>query len=553
MYLTEKFNRPNKYAGKCPGCARWVESGVGLLGRDDEANKFLAVCTHCANGEPVIEQVETLEVVEATYPPTDEQQSILNHFGEGMSIAVQAGAGTGKTSTLVMLAKSTKRVGQYLAFNAKIVAEAAAKFSGTNMSAKTVHAIAMAQVGNKYRHRLNSPRLRSAEVAKRLGIKPFYWQFATQKKVLQPTAQAGYVMAAVKTFCNSADREIDASKHMRYIDGVDAPDADGNRTYTHNNKLREILQPALERAWADLSDPNGQLKFEHNHYLKLWQLLDSPVIPGDYIAVDEAQDISPVMMDVVRRQNKQTIWCGDSCQAINEWNGAIDALDKVVVDVVDYLTYSFRFGTEIAECANALLDEIPGSKLRIVGKGAAGSVGFHDSPDAVLTRTNAGAISAVLTALEGGRTAFLVGCEKPDNPFSYFVGSVQKLMDGKRVDHPDLACFDSWDEVCRYVTEDPQGDELKLWVKLITDFGVDAVRNAVSGATKESDADIIVSTVHKSKGLEWPVVRIAGDFPAPKDGEKPSTADLRLLYVAVTRARQHLDYSACAAIIGIVG
>jgi hypothetical protein len=63
---------------------------------------------------------------------------------------------------------------------------------------------------------------------------------------------------------------------------------------------------------------------------------------------------------------------------------------------------------------------------------------------------------------------------------------------------------------------------------------------------------VTVSTAHTAKGREWPTVQIADDFPPPKDTdqhddqgrpipEPVNDTDARLAYVAVTRARQHLD------------
>ncbi|MCJ1114587.1 ATP-binding domain-containing protein, partial [Escherichia coli] len=57
------------------------------------------------------------------------------------------------------------------------------------------------------------------------------------------------------------------------------------------------------------------------------------------------------------------------------------------------------------------------------------------------------------------------------------------------------------------------------------------------------DADITVSTAHRSKGLEWPVVILDEDFAditdplMPEDERRDET---NLLYVAVTRARKTL-------------
>ncbi|MGW6145652.1 3'-5' exonuclease, partial [Streptomyces sp. NPDC055140] len=61
--------------------------------------------------------------------------------------------------------------------------------------------------------------------------------------------------------------------------------------------------------------------------------------------------------------------------------------------------------------------------------------------------------------------------------------------------------------------------------------------------------DLLVSTVHKAKGMESERVRIAGDFRGPKESTSggidwdtiPDDEQLRLAYVAVTRATEILD------------
>ncbi|MGA5822252.1 UvrD-helicase domain-containing protein [Kitasatospora sp. NPDC094028] len=66
---------------------------------------------------------------------------------------------------------------------------------------------------------------------------------------------------------------------------------------------------------------------------------------------------------------------------------------------------------------------------------------------------------------------------------------------------------------------------------------------------EHQNPDVVISTAHKSKGLEWRRVRIAGDFRGPEMDESgkydlttmPSDEDLRLSYVAVTRATEALD------------
>jgi superfamily I DNA/RNA helicase len=62
--------------------------------------------------------------------------------------------------------------------------------------------------------------------------------------------------------------------------------------------------------------------------------------------------------------------------------------------------------------------------------------------------------------------------------------------------------------------------------------------------------DVVVSTVHRAKGLEWPKVRAGDDFfgprkphLAPPDAQwiLPSEAEVNIAYIAVTRAQAELD------------
>ncbi len=145
--------------------------------------------------------------------------------------------------------------------------------------------------------------------------------------------------------------------------------------------------------------------------------------------------------------------------------------------------------------------------------------------------------SAVLTLQQAGEKVALVG---GGDEVVRFAKAARELQDNGYTDYPDLACFESWGEVTTYVEEDEQGGELRLLVKLVTDFGVPVILAALENMLREQDADVIVSTAHKSKGREWHSVQLAGDFPP----DTTSADELRLLYVAVTRAKVNLDIEA---------
>ncbi|TAT71080.1 hypothetical protein [Rhizobium ruizarguesonis] len=58
------------------------------------------------------------------FKPTDEQAAALDAFLQGKSLKINAFAGSGKTSTLQLLANATGLRGQYIAFNKSIVSDA---------------------------------------------------------------------------------------------------------------------------------------------------------------------------------------------------------------------------------------------------------------------------------------------------------------------------------------------------------------------------------------------------------------------------------------------
>lgn len=485
-----------------------------------------------------------------TLRPTDEQQLIIDLFGKGGNLAIEAGAGTGKTSTLVLAAESDRlRRGQYVAFNKAIVVDSARKMPD-HVSANTMHSLAMRAKGKQYRHRLNSGRMSSAQLARNLRISEALWfDMAGTRKPLQPGYLASLAMRSVTRFCQSAD-DRPGQEHVPYVDGIDMPTPEGRRTYVNNNEVRAFLGPIIARAWEDIRNPNGVLPFRHDHYLKLWQL-DDPYIHADFILYDEAQDADPVQLAIVAAQDHaQVVYVGDSQQQIYDWRGAVNALAKIDGDRA-FLSQSFRFGNEIATLANRVLDRIPDAALRLRGLGSLrGRVGELEECDAVLCRSNAKALGTAMSLLRQDKPFHVLGGA---DDLRRFVRAADDLKANGFTAHPELACFTSWGEVQMYVQDDPQGSELKLFVDLVDDFGTATILDALDRQSEEGPGVTTVSTAHKAKGREWDRVRLADDFepkPArdddPEDERQQSASELRLLYVAVTRARRELDCSAVA-------
>jgi superfamily I DNA/RNA helicase len=536
-------NRPNKFAGTCRTCGGHVLAQQGTIEKVD--GKWLVAHTEC----PVTDGAEPTapETRVPTFTPTAEQFVCVKAFATGDPLVIQAGAGTGKTSTLRLLAAhaDTRGLkGVYTAFNRKIVDDTALTMSG-NVQCSTAHSLAFRAYGRAYSHRLNSVRMTGQQIARILGVDQYVLQYGTERRVLAAGWVAGLAIKTVRQFCQSADREL-SKRHVPYVDGIDPMTEDGKRTYSNNNDLAVHVLPYAVKAWADIQRTDGQLRFEHDHYLKMWQL-NSPVIEADFILFDEAQDADPVMLSIIEQQMErgvQVVAVGDSQQAIYEWRGAVDALDRFAAlgGKVAYLSQSFRFGHAVAEVANGLLARI-GADLRISGFGERASVvGPAAEPNAILTRTNAGAVREVISLQAAGRRPFIVGGAVEAIRFAK---AARTLQAGQPTDHPELACFSTWGEVQDYVENDQQGGDLRQMVKLIDDFGIDTILRALDSGIREEDADVVISTAHRSKGREWNSVQLGSDFFAPKeDAGDLSTAELRLLYVACTRAKCELDIEA---------
>lgn len=271
----------------------------------------------------------------------------------------------------------------------------------------------------------------------------------------------------------------------------------------------------------------------------MWQLTE-PKIPGDVILFDESQDADLVMLEVVRIQSHaQVIYCGDEYQSIYEWRGAVNALNSVYADEHLWLTQSFRFGNEIAAEANKFLRLLKSPKLVEGYAGRKSSVGALSSPDAVLCRTNFGVVVSLRemqarnlrTALPGGSTEIL----------RKFAKGCLRLIQGGRSGHPDLAPFADWKKAVFWATHGlDQMSEPAMLIRLINSVGAGELLEMLDRVVNEDEADVVITSAHKAKGREWNTVTLAGDFQHPLD---MSESELKLAYVAVTRARDVLDIS----------
>jgi hypothetical protein len=474
-----------------------------------------------------------MSVNDSAPTPTEEQRSIVARACAGESLRVLALAGTGKTSTLVAIAKAVPAEGLYLAFNRAIADEARRKFP-SHVLVKTAHGLAYAALGHQFQAQ---GRIENSSWALRQAVLERYGDALSTVAGPRKTSSSSFaVLETLNAFLASAATNVS-------LDHVPL------EHHQSDTLLIAELAQTIFNAMTSLTDT---FPTNHDAYLKAWALT-SPRLRCMILYFDEAQDANPVLLDLVQRQKHvQRIWVGDENQAIYSFRRAINALQSI--DLPAYpLTQSWRFGPKVAKVANAILwakDETlrvrgrPDCKDRVVAKRET------EIPNVVLARTNAGlfeeAVSLLPRLQPDERVAFVGGLEEVNN----MVLAAYELQAHGKTKHPGFRFFRKWDEL-QGIVESGQGGEFGPFVKLVERHGnaIPAMREALRAVAiaDERLARVVFSTVHRYKGKQAPIVRLAGGFPEFCGFNKKTRRhefrfeEANLAYVAVTRAERDLD------------
>jgi hypothetical protein len=164
----------------------------------------------------------------------------------------------------------------------------------------------------------------------------------------------------------------------------------------------------------------------------------------------------------------------------------------------------------------------------------------------ILNRTVSGVIMSAIEAVSNGHVVYwnggigaynLEGLEDTYNLKNNRMGEIRDF----RV--KAFKSYDAYTEAAE-ASEDP---EMLRTMRILKDHGnIPQLLAALRQYSTDDieDADIVVSTTHRAKGLEWDIVLLDEDFPDIFDPERvdPDQVgdELNLLYVAVTRARKIL-------------
>lgn len=343
---------------------------------------------------------------------TDEQTGVVDAMQQSAAcIKVEAGAGTGKTSTIVAGARGVpNKRGLLTVFNKLMAEETKPRLADTRCDVSTLHSVAYrSDVARPFRSRVTM-RLPARTAAQAAGIRGPQ-VIAGVKLTLNA---CGYLLLDwVARFCQSPNTELGAKHFPRstlldWLTRDDTKRAEQDPAWTKHlvSAVATDLLPNVAILWKRLSDPSErEFPSTHDVYLKLY-VMSEPRIAADYVMLDEAQDANPIMLQFMRlaaRQGAQTVYVGDSRQQMYSWRGAVDAMGQIDADATLRLTRSFRFGPAVADAANAVLGGLLRSDFRIVGGGGPSSIaGGLSNPTAIICRSNAETLAQALELHDAG-------------------------------------------------------------------------------------------------------------------------------------------------------
>jgi len=466
-------------------------------------------------------------MIQKKIKPSKIQKKIINYIKKNFNvIKIRAFAGTGKTTTLSLIAESLKNARIiYFVFNKANEEEARYKFP-RNTQVITLNAWARSYIKNNTN--INVRKIRA-------NYKPF----EISERYKCSFEEALLASTIFENFCNS-----DAHSFLELVGNED------------NIRIPKLM-------FNDMIE--NQLPCTHSFYFKYYHLL---LVHGqvnnrliyDVGMIDEAQDTNMVTLDIIMRLNnlKSKIFVGDEHQQIYAFRGSKDVMQKI--DVEEFiLGETYRYNKDIAQQANNFLHKFKGEKDKIISHIEVAEQVSNET--CYISRTNGKLIELIDEFIQNDIEFKTV--KHPDKIFnlSIDVFYLQTLQKEKIKTNYYLNKFNNIEELKQYA-EDIEDIELLSAIKI-----ADKYKNkifyyktqAVKYFTSSKKIDTYLTNVHISKGLEWEKVIIMDDFKdflkivEETKVNKFSTFrknihkvdpikinEFNLFYVAMTRAKQRL-------------
>ena len=304
------------------------------------------------------------------------------------------------------------------------------------------------------------------------------------------------------------------------------------------NPLGEKLNmPYLYEKYNAYKEETG--KIDYSDIIKLGT---EARLESEYLYIDEAQDLTPLMWRVVDNFNAEKVIAGDPHQSINSHTGVkVEEFIKRM-DNVRTLKKSYRFGDNLRKLADHALSNGRIMDVEYTGIGET-EIQKHDlngflkleGTKAVLCRSNA---LAVNVASDLNAIALSVN---PDH--SYQLGWSDRVLRLASIIQKYPRINEAERKYIKKYSSAFNGNQMPLEsFRESWDYGLklpEKERDNVIRAVRERLPEVFVDTIHATKGLEFDHVYVFLDLPQPY---MFSLEEKRIIYTGLTRARKSLDY-----------
>ena len=506
------------------------------------------------------------------FEPSHFQQAIFDHIeNDTSSLVVEALAGSGKTSTIIQAASLIPKSSNTLfcAFNKTIATELERKLP-ENITCCTLNALGH-RAWMRYtdsRIKLDSNKtyqiLSSKEFLKGLNAKDVKSVAYTIVKMVALAKHNGLVPKKLTNKYNSLIDDNDSIWHRildHHMISVNVNEFDESE-YMQDLDLKkqfciELARKALEFGIED------KKTIDFNDQLYMPVIHDVSPMSYDVIFVDEAQDISGIQRSLLRlnlKEDGRLIAVGDKNQAIYGFRGADSNSLSTIKTLFNAdslpLSISYRCSREVIKSVQKLVPNIQEfehakqGKIEHLGAYNSDVVKLLQDRDFILCRNVAPLIKFAFFLISKSRPVYIEGRDIGKS----IIQIIKKL---KCDDYKSLvSALGKWEEseIIRIKKNDPdnncafiinQADAVRTFIENSNATSVKELTDDVTRLFTENKNSIILSTIHKSKGLEAERVIILDRklMPSPfatKQWQKQQEDNL--LYVAMTRSSDYLGY-----------
>jgi DNA helicase-2/ATP-dependent DNA helicase PcrA len=466
---------------------------------------------------------------------------------------IQAVAGAGKTTTLIELCKIISGSVAFLAFNKKIATEIEAKVSAANLghvTAKTFHALGFQFWRKIHRYVKVDGWGKRKAIIENVGI---------------PKDLEGFVFTLLSHAKNQAIGLFgDFSDTARYYEIIEKH----NLTETLENPelVSDGVNLTIKALYASNAMASSLIDFD--------DMLYCPLVAGvqfetfDWILVDEAQDTNPARRAFVRRlmdEDSRVVFVGDRHQAIYGFAGAdSDSVDQIISEYNAAelpLTVTYRCPKAVVKASQAYVSHIqahetaPEGSVKALGKYEDVFTAGLTAKDAILCRNTKPIVELAYSLLRKNIPCYVEGKDIGQGLKKFAEKYKVKTVDAMRdrletyVEREKAKLIAKGKETAAEALQD------KFDTLLIIAEGcrtVDEVKGKIDLLFQDSDDPkkprnaVTLSTVHKSKGREWPRVFLLGQEKyMPSKYARQAwqlEQEMNLIYVAYTRAMSELIF-----------